>query len=44
MTMQTETTITNRPDETSVLPTYCPWCLAVAALVLTAGALLFFFW
>jgi hypothetical protein len=42
--MQSETTATNRPGEANVLPIDCPWCLAVAALVLTAGLLLFFFW
>jgi hypothetical protein len=44
MTMQGETTITNHRDESGILPTYCPWCLAVAALILTAAAVLIFFW
>jgi hypothetical protein len=44
MTMQSETTVTNHPDEAGILPTYCPWCLAVAAMVLTAVAVLIFFW
>ena len=38
MTMQSKTIVTNHPDEASILPTYCPWCLAVAALILTAMA------
>jgi len=44
MTMQAETTVTNAPDEAGILPTYCPWCLAVAALVLTGAMVAFFFW
>jgi hypothetical protein len=44
MTMQSETAVTNRPDDGNVLPIDCPWCLAVAALVLTAVVGLFFFW
>ena len=43
MTMPSEMTVTNRGDA-NVLPTACPWCLAVAALVLTAATVLFFFW
>jgi hypothetical protein len=44
MTMQSEMTVTSRSDETGILPTYCPRCLAVAALILTAVAVLFFVW
>jgi hypothetical protein len=42
--MQSETTVTNRLDEVGILPAYCPSCLAVAALILTAAAVLFFIW
>jgi hypothetical protein len=39
MTMQNESL-----GDAKVLPTDCPWCLAVAALVLTAATVLIFFW
>jgi hypothetical protein len=44
MTMPSDMTVTNRSGEANVLPTECPWCLAVAAVALTAAMLLFFFW
>jgi hypothetical protein len=43
MTMESETTLTH-PDDANVFPTHCPWCLAVAALVLTAAMMVLFFW
>jgi hypothetical protein len=42
MTMQSETTLAH-PDDANVFPTYCPVCLAVAALVLTAVMMVLFF-
>ena len=44
MSMQTETTLRNRPDEASVLPTSCPRCLALATLILIAVAVVIFVW
>ena len=43
MPMQSETIVTNRSDEARILPTYCPWCLAVAALILTVVAAVLIF-
>jgi len=38
MTVQSKTMVTDRPNEARILPIYCPWYLAVTALILTAMA------